>query len=65
MRIVSLILLVTGWIIVLAAVVMLAPGPAQVVFVLASLGIELAGFVLIARSYASPPRPEGLRGARH
>lgn len=41
-----------GWLIVLAAVVLLTSGPAQVLFILVSIGIELTGFVLLARSHS-------------
>jgi hypothetical protein len=53
MRTGSLLLMPAGWLIVLAAVVLLTSGPAQVLFVLVSIGIELTGFVLLARSYSS------------
>ena len=51
MRIASLLLMVAGWLIVLTAIVMLASGPAQVLFILVSLAIELTGFILLARSH--------------
>jgi hypothetical protein len=44
-------LLLSGWIIVLAAVVLLRPAPSLTSFVLAGLGLEAGGLVLLFRSH--------------
>ncbi len=51
MKIAGFLLLLVGWIIVLTAVVLLKPTPAQGGFVLAGIGIEVWGLVLVARSH--------------
>ena len=43
--------MITGWLIVLATIVLLAPGASQMAFVLMSLSIELTGLVFVARSH--------------
>ncbi|HET6246215.1 MAG TPA: hypothetical protein VFE47_00815 [Tepidisphaeraceae bacterium] len=54
MRIAGLLLLLTGWILALAAVVLLvAPGP-RAVFLLAGLGVEILGLIMVARSHVTP-----------
>ncbi len=49
MKVTGFILLMAGWVIVLAAVALLA-APARAAFVLAGLGVELIGLVLAARA---------------
>ena len=53
MKVFSLILLVAGWFLVVAAIAMLKPGfvPA---FVVAGLAVELLGLGLLARAQAQP-----------
>lgn len=50
-------MLITGWILVLAAVVLLKQGAARAGFVLAGLGVEGLGLVLVVRSHIAP-KPE-------
>jgi hypothetical protein len=47
-------LLVTGWILVLAAVVLLKQPGVRTGFVLAGVGVEILGLVLVVRSHISP-----------
>lgn len=56
MRVLSLILLVAGWFLVVAAIAMLKPGfvPA---FVVAGLAVELLGLGLLARTHATSLHP--------
>jgi hypothetical protein len=49
MRIAGLLLMLAGWITVLAAVVMLTSLASRTSFVLVASGIEALGFVLLAR----------------
>ncbi len=55
--------MLAGWLIVLTAVIVLASGPAQILFILVSMGIELTGFVLLARSHLFVR--EGIRGEKN
>jgi len=41
--------MVAGWVLVLAAVILLVSTPSRTVFVCAGLGVEILGFVLVAR----------------
>ena len=51
LRIAGLILLLTGWFLMLAAILMLSSLPLRTSFSVAGLGVELLGFVLLARSH--------------
>jgi hypothetical protein len=54
MRFLGLLLVASGWLIAITAIVLLAAGPAQLAFLLSAVGIQLVGFVLIARSHPIP-----------
>ena len=54
MRFTGFLLLIAGWGIDIAAVAMLKSGPPQNAFVLAGMGVEMLGLVLVARSYLIP-----------
>jgi ABC-type transport system involved in cytochrome bd biosynthesis fused ATPase/permease subunit len=49
-------LLVSGWLIVLAAVVMLAALAQRSAFMVAGLGVEILGLSLLAQAYKSQQR---------
>jgi hypothetical protein len=51
MKLAGLLLLVAGWVIVLAAVALLPSAGARAGFVLAGIGIELFGLALAVRSH--------------
>ena len=51
MRLSGFLLLASGWIIVLAAVVLLPSLPAQTAFALAGIGVQLLGLTLVVRSH--------------
>ena len=51
MRVLGFLLLLAGWSIVLAAVILLAPGAARAVFLLAGIGVEVIGLVVVFRSH--------------
>ncbi len=53
MRIAGFLLGLAGWLLVLAALVMLTSITPRTGFVLAGLGVEILGFVLAARSHLS------------
>lgn len=56
MRLAGFFLLLAGWVIVLAALVLLPPALPRAVFIVAGAAVEVLGFALVARSYAAPPR---------
>jgi len=56
MKLLSLFLLLSGWGIVLAAVVLLASPPARIAFVLAGVAVELLGLALLFRCHLAPQR---------
>ena len=51
MKIAGFLLLLSGWMIVLTAIVLLPPATSRTAFVLAGIGVEIAGVVLVARSH--------------
>ena len=58
MKIAGFLLLLAGWAIVLAALVLLA-APPRAAFVLAGLGVEILGLVLVIRSHIVPSGEQG------
>jgi hypothetical protein len=50
-KVAGFLLLLAGWSIVLAAVVLLRQAPPQIGFVLAGIAVEVLGLVLIFRSH--------------
>jgi len=51
MRLSGFLLLASGWIIVLAAIVLLPSSPSQAAFALAGIGVQLLGLTLVVRSH--------------
>jgi len=51
MRLAGFLLLLAGWVIVIASVALLASPPQLVGFVLAGIGVEALGLVLAVRSH--------------
>jgi len=56
MKLTGFLLLLSGWIIVLAAVALLPPASAQAVFVLVALGVEVLGLTFVFRGHMIPGR---------
>lgn len=56
MKLTGFLLLVGGWIIVLAAIALLPSGPSQISFVLVALGVEALGLTLVFRAHLIPSR---------
>jgi hypothetical protein len=52
-------LLLSGWGIVLAALVLLAAETPRTSFVLAGIGVEVLGLILVVRSHLVPRRERG------
>jgi hypothetical protein len=50
MKLAGFFLLLSGWIIVAAAVILLLPANAKIVFVLAGVAVEILGLTLVIRS---------------
>jgi hypothetical protein len=51
MKFVGFLLLVTGWLLVLAAIVLLTASLSRAVFVLAGMGVEALGLSFVIRSH--------------
>jgi len=51
MRLVGFLLLLSGWALVLAAVILLPSAQARDGFVLAGIGVEVLGLILVIRSH--------------
>ncbi len=56
MKIAGILLMLAGWFLLPAAVVMLPALPARTAFVLAGIGVEILGFVFVARAHIPPRR---------
>ncbi|MGA2213307.1 MAG: hypothetical protein ABSH31_08540 [Bryobacteraceae bacterium] len=56
MKLMGLLLLVAGWMLVLAALALLPSGPSEAAFVLVALGVEGLGLSLLFRSHFIPGR---------
>ncbi len=52
-------ILVSGWLLVLAALMLLPPGIPRNAFVLAALGVEALGLGLVARAHLNPKADRG------
>lgn len=58
MKILGFLLLLAGWGIALAALVLLSREVARNIFVLAGVGVELTGIVLVVRAHPTPRSEE-------
>jgi hypothetical protein len=56
MKLTGFMLLLGGWIIVLAAIALLPSSPSQVSFVVVALGVEALGLALVFRAHLIPGR---------
>jgi hypothetical protein len=54
MRVLSFLLLLAGWFLVLASIVLLPSAPSRAVFVFAGVAVEALGLIFIFRSHAIP-----------
>ena len=59
MKLSGFLLLLAGWGIVLAALVLLAQAAPRAGFVLAGIGVEALGLILVVRSHLVPRRDRG------
>ena len=51
LKLAGLLLMLTGWLLVLAAVILLPTLAARTAFTLAGTGVEVLGFILVARAH--------------
>ena len=58
MKIAGLFMLLSGWALVLAALILLHGGAEGVAFVLAGIGVEALGLVLVIRAHLAESRKE-------
>jgi len=58
MKVAGFLLLLAGWILVLAAIALLPAAGARSAFLLAGLGVEVLGLVLAVRSHLTPKKDE-------
>ena len=56
MKLIGCMLLLSGWLIVLAALVMLPDFAQRAAFIAAGIGVEILGLVLLMRSYTAMQR---------
>jgi hypothetical protein len=54
MKVLGFLLLLAGWFLVLAAIVLFASPPLRAAFVLAGIAVEVLGLILAFRSHLNP-----------
>ena len=59
MKAVGFLMLLAGWLLVLAAIVLFAAPPLRAAFVLAGLAVETLGLILVFRSHLMPREEKG------
>ena len=59
MKVVGFLMLLAGWFLVLAAIVLFASPPLRAAFVLAGIAVEVLGLVLAFRSHLIPREEKG------
>jgi hypothetical protein len=59
MKTAGLLLLLSGWLLVLAALALLAPGVARNAFVAAGIAVEVLGLALALRAHLQPRSDRG------
>jgi len=58
MKVAGFLLLLAGWVLVLAAIALLGAAGPRAAFLLAGLGVELLGLVLAARSHLTAKKED-------
>jgi hypothetical protein len=58
MKVAGFLLLLAGWVLVLAAIALLGAAGPRGAFLLAGIGVELLGLVLAARSHLTPKKED-------
>ncbi|HXP78839.1 MAG TPA: hypothetical protein VN976_02955 [Verrucomicrobiae bacterium] len=59
MKVLGFLLLLAGWFLVLAAIVLFATPPLRAAFVLAGIAVEVLGLILAVRSQLIPREEKG------
>jgi hypothetical protein len=59
MKAVGFLMLLAGWFLVLAAIVLFAAPPLRAAFVLAGIAVETLGLILVFRSHLMPREEKG------
>ena len=59
MKLVGFLLLVSGWALVLSALILLGSSLPRTIFALAGVGVQTLGLVLVFRSHLVPRRERG------
>jgi hypothetical protein len=59
MKVLSFLLLLAGWFLVLAAIVLLPSLPSRAGFVFAGIAVEVLGLILVFRSHSIPREDKG------
>jgi hypothetical protein len=59
MKAVGFLMLLAGWLLVLAAIVLFAAPPLRAAFVLAGVAVETLGLILVFRSHLMPREEKG------
>jgi len=59
MKAVGFLMLLAGWLLVLAAIVLFAAPPLRAAFVLAGIAVETLGLILVFRSHLMPREEKG------
>jgi hypothetical protein len=59
MRVLSLLLLLAGWFLVLASIVLLNSLPSRAGFIFAGIAVEALGLIFMFRSHAIPREEKG------
>ena len=58
MKAAGFLLLLAGWLLVVAALILLRAGASRAIFMVAGAGVEVLGLALAIRAHLSRPRPE-------
>jgi hypothetical protein len=59
MKAVGFLMLLAGWFLVLAAIVLFASAPSRAAFILAGMAVETLGLILVFRSHLIPREEKG------
>jgi hypothetical protein len=59
MKLIGFLLLLSGWVLVLSAVILLGSALPRTTFALAGVGVEVLGLILVARSHLVLRREKG------
>jgi hypothetical protein len=58
MKLAGFLFMPAGWLLVVCTLVLLPPGPARAIFILAGTALEAAGIAMVARGFAAGDRDQ-------